>query len=193
MADTAHRRWTLEEFLAWEETQDCRHEFVDGMVRAMAGGSRNADRLAGRVYAFLLGKLAGSPCEPYGSDFKVVAPNGNARYPDVTVDCQPGNPGDLVATLPTVLVEVYSRSTTVVDQNEKLEEYQSIPSVRHIAHLHQDALRGAIWTRDGDVWSRAPLIGPEAIAELSAIGVRMPLAEVYRGVPLAPDETANDE
>lgn len=192
MADTAQRRMTLDEYLIWESRQEGKHEFVDGVARAMVGAQRNHNRIATRVLVFLANKLAGSSCEPFGSDMKVVSPSGNARYPDVTVDCDPGEPDDLIARRPTVIFEVYSKRTTVVDQTEKLEEYQSIESVRHIVHLHQNVMRGAIWTRDGEVWKRTALVGPQAVADLAAIGVHMSLQDIYEGVPLG-DDVANDE
>ncbi len=194
MADT-HRqsRWTLPEFLAWEEQQDTRNEFVDGRVRAMVGGTRRHNAIALNVASFLSRRLRGSKCAPYGADMKTVTPAGNVRYADVTVDCGPMKGDDIAATEPTVVVEVLSKSTSYVDQSHKLDDYQSIPSMRHILHLSQDRAEGALWTRDEKGWRREPLAGLEAEADLSAIGVKLALADAYEGVTFDPEpDGAND-
>lgn len=183
MADTHRRpRWTLPEFLAWEERQETRNEFVDGRTRAMVGGTRQHNSIAANVLSHLLGELRGSKCTPYGSDMKTITPAGNVRYGDVTVDCGPMKGDDIAATAPTLIVEVLSKSTAWVDQSHKLDDYQSIPSMRHILHLSQERIEGEIWSRDGDVWLRKPLSGADTEIDLSAIGVKLKLADAYEGV-----------
>jgi Uma2 family endonuclease len=194
MADT-HRqtRWTLPEFLAWEEQQETRNEFVDGRIRAMVGGTRRHNMIALNVASYLKIKLRGSKCVPYGSDMKTITPGGNVRYGDVTVDCGPMKGDDIAATAPTVIVEVLSKSTTYVDQSHKLDDYQSIPSMRHILHLEQDRAEGALWSRDEKGWRRTPLVGLDAEADLAAIGVKLKLADAYEAVSFDPDpDGAND-
>lgn len=184
MADTLHRRWTLEEFLAWEERQETRHEFVDGMVRAMVGGTRRHNKIALNVAAYLSGQLKGGKCQSYGSDMKVICPAGNVRYPDVTIDCGPMKPDDVAATEPTVAIEVLSKSTAWTDQTHKLDDYQSIPSMRHVLHLVQERAEGELWSKDESGWRRASLSGLDAEVDLSAVGVTFTPAIAYDGVPL---------
>ena len=62
MSEAGLRRWTLEEFLAWEERQPVKHEFVDGQVRLMTGVTQAHDRIVTNVVIALGGKLRGSPC-----------------------------------------------------------------------------------------------------------------------------------
>jgi Uma2 family endonuclease len=187
MADTAHRRWTLQEYLDWEERQETRNEFVNGAPRAMTGGTKAHGRVAGNVFTYLHGRLAGKRCAPDIMNTKVMIPAGNVRYPDVLVDCGPFRANDIAAVEPTVVVEVYSKSTTVLDQTDKLDEYQSIPSMQHIVHLRQSEARGDIWTRNEKGWTRVPFSGLDAGIDLTAIGVTIPLSVVYDGVPLGED------
>jgi Uma2 family endonuclease len=68
-----------------------RHEYVNGLIYAMAGASLNHNRKSGRVYARLLQHLQGTPCEPFQSDMKVkVQSSDDMRfyYPDVQVTCE---------------------------------------------------------------------------------------------------------
>jgi Uma2 family endonuclease len=91
-------------------------------------------------------------------------------------------PEDIYASEPSVVVEVLSKCTAWEDITRKLDDYQSIPSMRHILHLSQDRAEGELWTRDADGWRRAPLRSLDAMAELSAIGVSLPLTAAYEGV-----------
>jgi Uma2 family endonuclease len=191
MADTVRRRWTLAEFLAWENEQETRHEFVGGQIRAMVGASRGHNKIARNVLAHLYARLGNGKCQPYGSDMKIITPAGNVRYPDVMVDCGPEKSDDIAATAPTVVVEVLSKSTAFFDQTEKLADYQSIPSMQHVLHLVQERIAGELWTRDGDSWRRTPLAGADSEVELAAIGVAFTLAIAYDGVALD-DAEAND-
>ena len=184
MADSLRRRLSLEEFLAWEERQENRNEFVDGRIRAMVGATRRHNKVARNVLAHLLHRLGSGKCQPYGSDMKILIPNGNSRYGDVTVDCGPEKPEDIAATAPTVVVEVLSKSTAFLDQTHKLGDYQSIPSMRHILHLAQERAEGELWTRDENGWRRSSLAGLDAVVGLTAIGVSFVLAIAYEGVVL---------
>ncbi len=182
MADSLRRNMCLEDFLAWEERQENRNEFVDGAIRAMVGGTRRHNLIGQNVAFYLRVALKGSKCHPFGPDMKIVTPGGNLRYGDVTVDCGPMKGEDIAATAPTVVVEVLSKSTVVLDQTHKLGDYQSIPSMRHILHLAQERAEGELWTRDDGGWRRASLAGLEAIVDLTAIGVSFALAIAYDGV-----------
>src|SRR5438874_4588728 len=81
---------SVEDYLAGEETSDIKHEYVDGVVYAMAGASKNHNRIAGNIYASLLQHLRGGPCRPFISDVKVrleVLGEDVFYYPDVMVAC----------------------------------------------------------------------------------------------------------
>lgn len=188
MADTLPRPLTLAEFLAWEARQETRNEFVNGRIRAMTGGTRRHNKVGANVLTCLTQRLKGHKCQAYGPDMKIITPSGNSRYGDVTVDCGPMKGDDIAATEPTVVVEVLSKSTTFLDQNEKLDDYQSIPSMHHILHLSQEKPEGELWSRDESGWRRVKLAGPEASIDLSAIGVSFALAVAYEGVPFDSDD-----
>jgi Uma2 family endonuclease len=182
-ADSQRRPMTPHEFLAWEQRQDAWHEFVDGQIRAMVGGTRGHNRIGQNIAFFLLTRLKGSKCHPFGPDMKIVTPAGNVRFADVVVDCGVGKPTDLAVAEPSVVVEVLSKSTAWADLTQKLDDYQSIPSVRHILHLAQERAEGELWSREADGWRRTSLSGLETEVALSAIGVTLPFSAAYEGVP----------
>lgn len=198
MAAPKIARMDLDAFLAWQAGQGVKHELVDGIAVMMTGGTRAHGLIAVNVLAFLRRALRGGPCLPNTSDFKLVTPGGNVRYPDVSVDCaRPGGAplglGDLAAAAPVLVVEVLSASTGFYDRHAKLEDYKSVPSMRHVLLVWQEEPRAALWSRvagpAGEVWTHEALRGLDAEVPLPALGLALPLAEVYDGV-LARDDLA---
>lgn len=187
---SAERRYTWDEYLALERETGIKHEYVDGYVYAMSGGTRAHSRLAAKVIRLVDAALDGKPCATYTSDLKVWMPTLNrARYPDVSVVC--GNPeGDEhdrnVTTGPTVLFEVLSRSTTNTDQGEKFREYVRIPTLRHYVLLLTTAVHVQHWRLGADGRWTGLLLGPEDTLDLDAIDVRLPVHAIYEGVALDP-------
>jgi Uma2 family endonuclease len=138
---------TYEEYLIFEESVDSRHEFIDGDILAMAGGTRRHAVLKSRLSTKLtIGIGEGGPCHVEDSDSRVVVDRGdgslNAYYPDMVVLCGEGetHPRDREGGLinPTLLVEVTSRSTEKRDRGVKLDAYRLISSLREyviVSHI----------------------------------------------------------
>ncbi len=77
-----------EEYLALERRAECKSEYVDGVMYAMAGGSERHDLIAGNLIAELNVHLRNAPCKVYPSDLKVRVPSSNRFfYPNVSVVC----------------------------------------------------------------------------------------------------------
>ena len=127
-----HHRHSFQDYLAIEEVSTVRHEFLDGEIYAMAGGSVLHAALSAAVLAALHHQLAGR-CRTYSSDLRIrVLATGLASYPDVTVVCgapetDPETPTP--SSTRRVLVEVLSPGTIDYDLGEKFEHYQRIPSL----------------------------------------------------------------
>lgn len=85
---TRHAVYTLEEYLHLEEHSNVKHEFLDGQMFAMAGGTPEHGAIAMRIAASLGAQLRGKPCNVYSSDVRVrVAATGLDTYPDLSVVC----------------------------------------------------------------------------------------------------------
>jgi Uma2 family endonuclease len=79
---------TAKEFFDWEEQQLEKHEYIDGQVYAMSGGSKNHSLISVRFITLFANHLEGSGCETGNSDLKVnIAETGNYTYPDVSITC----------------------------------------------------------------------------------------------------------
>lgn len=125
------QRMTAAEFLAWDQTQTLKHEFVRGEVFAMAGGEDRNFTVAGNLYIALRQHLRGSPCRVYGSDVKLRVEAADCYfYPDLMVTCSALDAADrLIKREPVLVVEVLSPSTAAYDRGAKFASYRQLPSL----------------------------------------------------------------
>jgi Uma2 family endonuclease len=189
----SHRRITVAEYVARERDSLEKHEFYRGEVFAMAGASPRHNVIVGNVSFKLFQQLEGKPCRPYGSDQRIRVEEADlSTYPDVSVICgkMEVSPADRhAATNPTVIFEVTSPSTEAYDRGPKFELYQQSPTLRHYVIVEQASAKVTSYERDDDgTWRYKLLVGLEPTIELSSIGCRLALADVYRDVEFGPEE-----
>lgn len=175
------------DYLAFERTALTKHEYVAGMVLAMAGGSPEHARLAGSLARLLGNAIEGRPCAVFSSDLRVrISATDRSTYPDLTVVCgrRETAPDDHDAIVnPTILVEILSDSTEADDRGEKFAHYRRLASLQEYVLVAQKAQRIEVYRREGDRWVLSEH-GPGTVVELSSIGATIPVDEVYRD-PLA--------
>ncbi len=186
MTAPARQRFDFESYVLLEADSSAKHEFLDGEVWAMAGGSPEHAALTMRVGRLLGNQLDGRPCQVYSSDLRIrVAATGLTTYPDVSVVCaqlelDPADPKRHTALNPSLLVEVLSPSTEAYDRGEKLAHYKLIASLGAIVLVAQDQRLVEVWERDGaGEWQQRAYREMER-ARLAALGCELPLADVYR-------------
>jgi Uma2 family endonuclease len=180
----ARRRYTYQEYLAFERTANVRHEFLSGEIYAMAGGTREHAALCANVLTALGGLLQGKRCQAHSSDLRVrVLATGLATYPDVTVVCDAAelDPEDKNAVVnPTLLVEVTSESTEDYDRGEKFDHYKRIPRVREIVFVSHRERAIEVFTRQPDgSWLRTEGRAGQR-APLQSIDGQLVVDDVYR-------------
>jgi Uma2 family endonuclease len=182
MAAPVIDRITLEDFLGWEAEQDRKFELVDGVPVMMTDGSRAHDAVRGAIYSLFRGQLRSRPCRAH-MDVKVVCPSGNVRYPDAMIDCGPYRPMDVIASQPTIVVEVLSPSTQAADFLVKLQDYESVPSISTYAIFWQDAARAVVHRREGERLLPADrLEGLTGAIGFPDVNARLVKADIYDGV-----------
>jgi Uma2 family endonuclease len=183
-----HHRLTLADYFAAERASTSRHEFADGEIWLMAGGAPRHNYVETRVLGALDRLLAGGPCFAMTSNQRISTADGLYTYADGSVFCGSLELGEeQTATNPIVLVEVLSDATRVYDRGEKLERYRTIPSLRHILLIEVDAPDVEVWTRGDDGgWTRTVHVSRSDVVRLGAIGVELPVAEVYDGIDRIP-------
>lgn len=190
MAFAARNWFSFAEYVDLEEIAGVRHEFLDGQVWAMSGGSPDHAGIASNVNALLVNHLRGQPCRVYSADLRVRAlATGLGTYADVTVICgkvelDPEDRKGHTALNPKVVVEVLSPSTEAYDRGEKLAHYKQIPAIHEVLFVAHDRREIEIVRREADgSWSRHVAVAG-ASATLASVGCDLPVDEIYRD-PLA--------
>lgn len=189
MSEPAVRLKTYAEYLDVERQTGVKHEYVDGVVYAMTGGTITHALLTAAVSAELRTALRGRPCRVHSSDQRVrISQSGRAFYPDGAVTCgklvtHPEDPDALADA--TVLVEVLSPSTARHDRTLKLAEYRTLPSVQAVLFVHPDQHVIHRWgfTSSGE-WGMT-VHGPGTRVPLPH-DRWLPVDDVYEGIELSP-------
>lgn len=191
MGDAAEQSWIdYATYLTIERDADQKHEWLDGRVYAMAGGTLEHAQLAAQVGSELVRMAEGCGCRVFSSDAKVrVRATGLATYPDASVVCDPveRDPDDRNAMInPAVLVEVLSDGTEAYDRGEKFEHYRQIPSLRDYVLVSQHRTRVEVYSRDErDRWVLTSVGAGERFG-LAAMEGSIEVDRVYAGVELVP-------
>jgi len=146
---------TTEEFIAWEDMQPDKHEFVAGEVFAMGGARRVHVAVSGNCFAKLKEHLRGGLCRAFMADMKVEVKTAAAVfYPDVLVTCHPDDlKAELAMQHPKVIIEVLSDSTAAYDRGDKFAAYRQLESLQEYALIDPDVRRVEVFRRlDSGDW-----------------------------------------
>lgn len=177
--------YTYGDYLAHEEASNVKHEYLDGEIYAMAGGTPEHASLAVAIAASLRNQLEGRPCRVFSSDLRIrVAETGLTTYPDVSVVCgtlQRDKESPETILNPRVLVEILSEGTERYDRGEKFEHYKRIPSFEEYVLVSQKEPLVELWYRESGSWSHSEGRAGERLA-LRSIGCDLEVDEIYRRV-----------
>ena len=184
---------TVEDYLKFEETSDVRHEFRDGQVYAMAGGTVNHNRLTRRMASLLESQPSLKRCGIFSENMKVEAVRGvYMPYPDVVVACHPFDlRGDnLIIRQPRVLVEVLSKSTAYNDRGFKWQRYRRMPSLWYYLLVDQYKMAVELFSRieETDEWINTVYEQPEDVIVMPRLDLELSLGAIYDGINLISDE-----
>lgn len=176
---------SVDQFLAWEEQQADRYELVGGVITLMAGGTENHDLVSINAASALNQRLRGSPCRVHGSNLKVRSPAGAIMYPDAFVRCGPAQGARTVVDDPVIVVEVLSPRTQQADLTRKRWAYQAIETMQAVLFVAADERHVELAVRGPDgTWLSRFFTGAEAVLQLAAVNIELPLAELYAGAEL---------
>jgi Uma2 family endonuclease len=162
-----------------------KHEYLDGEIYAMAGGSPEHALLSVAIASSLRAQLEGKPCRVFSSDLRVrVVATGLATYPDVTVICGPLSRDEASRETilnPILVVEVLSGGTERYDRGEKFEHYKRIPTLQEYVLVSQKEPVLESWHLVQDTWSRSEARAGGRLA-LQSVGCELVVDELYRDV-----------
>lgn len=175
---------TFEQYLKLEEQQEIRHEFVDGFMFAMAGGTKAHNTIAGNIYAKARIAARAKPnCGAYMENVKLRTKNGVGYYPDVVVSCD-DDVDDLLIYNPCLIVEVLSSSTEDIDRSEKWLNYQKSASLQMYVLINQNKKFLEMFKRNLDGTWQYAILEETGTLEFRCLDFAMTLEEIYEDVKL---------
>jgi Uma2 family endonuclease len=178
-------RYTYADYVALEASSSTKHEYLNGEIYAMAGGSEEHSALAAEVLRVLGNAVGDRPCRVHTSDLRIyVEATGMATFPDGSLICgkleQHAPSPRATALNPALLVQVTSDSSEEYDTTTKLDSYRTIPSLRDYLVVSHRERRLTLHSRtdDGTWISRVAISGGKlALANLQA---ELLVDEIYR-------------
>jgi Uma2 family endonuclease len=183
-------RMTPEEYLAFERSSELKHEYADGEIFAMSGGTWEHSLVGQNIARELGNALLERPCAVHGSDMRVKAiATERYFYPDVSVVCgQPYFEDETRDTLlnPKVIVEVLSESTERYDRGDKFASYRTIDSLQDYVMASQTAPLIEHFSRQADGTWVFRALGPGERLVLPSLGCEIPVDRAYLKVFNAP-------
>lgn len=186
IASAKPQRMTAEEYLAWEARQEIRHEYCNGEVFAMAGGTKNHDKLAFNLRKALDDSVEAQGCDMSGSDVKVFVDQGvSYRYPDLSISCDDRDRANATFyNFPKLIVEVLSSSTEAADRSAKFKEYIQIPTLQEYVLVSTAEVMVECYRRgEGRLWLYSPYYAGETVP-FESVRVDVPVELIYRNVQL---------
>lgn len=187
------RRYTVSEYLALERESKEKHEYRDGQIIAMAGGTYNHGLIAANLMGELRSALKGKPCHVADSTVRVRVPRTPLyTYPDMTVVCGEAqfdthdSRGETLIN-PRVIIEVLSPTTEGYDRGEKFSRYRQLDSMEEYVLVSQDTPNVETFFRQGDgAWLLRAFQGLDAKARIGCLELELPLKEIYANVKFPP-------
>ena len=186
---------TVEEYLEAELASQVKHEYLGGVIYAMAGAKNVHNLIASNALITLGARLRGQKCRAFNSDVKIrvrLPQQVRFYYPDASVVCRFNPQSDSYQDEPAVIVEVISGRTRRVDEGEKKDAYLTIPTLSAYILVEQDSPALVAYRRTERGFVREEVGGLDAVLALPEIGVELPLSELFDGVEFG-NEAANDE
>jgi Uma2 family endonuclease len=170
-------------FLDWVQGREERYELDRGRAIMLTGGSRAHWQITANLFKALDSRLDPQQLVVL-PEFGIDLQSESIRFPDIIVDRAGEAPKDLTATAPVLIAEVLSPSSERVDLGDKSAEYLRLPSLVVYLVFAQEQIKTWVWTRGPAGFPSGPdvLEGDDAVVRIEALGINLPLAEVYARV-----------
>ena len=188
MAIQTERAMTVAEYLEWEVRQELRHEYIDGAIFEMSGGTGEHSVIIGNIQGLLWNRLRFPLYTVHTSNMRVRFSPSRYVYPDLSVvrgESKYDDASRLNLLNPVFVVEVTSPTSSVRDRVDKLAYYLDVPSTEAYLIVDQDRFRADLYTRAGDGWHVRVFNQAEDVIPLPVLECELPLAQVYRGIEFA--------
>jgi Uma2 family endonuclease len=184
MGGAARKLMTVEEFFAWQDSQDERYELVDGVptpMNMMTGASAVHDRIVTNSIAALHSQLSGGPCCPTTADIALRTKIRAIRRPDVTVTCEPPRDDVYEALEPRMVVEVLAPSNAGVPWDRKMNEYRRHASLTYILLVDTRLVAAKLYVRTASGWDDIDADGMDEAIDLAELRCKLTMRAIYLG------------
>lgn len=184
--DEHNEKVSLEEYLAIvEKDPEHGYEYLDGRVYMMTGGSPDHSIVCSNTLVILKNLLQGRRCIVYNSDISFQVSERDRVCPDVAVSCDSRDRGARDAIrYPSLVVEVLSPTTEAHDRGKKSRAYRANPGIQEYLLIDVAFPMIELFRREKHGFWTLSTFGREDSVELTSIGVRFSVAEVYQDTSL---------
>ena len=187
---------SVAKYLTGEEKARHKHEYVEGAVYAMVGGTNAHNIIATNATISLGSELRGKKCRVFNSDTKVriyLSRGTRFYYPDAMVVCRLNEAGETFQDSPVVIVEVTSESTRRTDANEKRDAYLSIDSLCVYVRVEQSVAAATVDRRKDNEFESENYSGMNSVIPLPEIDGELKLSDLYEDVEFVQETTVERE
>jgi Uma2 family endonuclease len=187
LAPSEVKTYSSEEYFAFEIQSEIRHEYRNGEIVPMTGGTPNHNELVGNLIVILKLALKNTIYSVFVTDQRLWIPEKNIHtYPDMMIIPRPiqlqSGRNDTVIN-PILIAEVLSKSTKDYDRDEKFSAYRTIPTFQEYLLIDQYRPRVEQFIKqDSDRWLYTEYKGQEAKVSLASIPVEISLADLYENI-----------
>jgi Uma2 family endonuclease len=178
------RYYSPQEYLELEVNSEIRHEYINGLIIPMTGGTPNHNQLAGNFYAMLNFALKRQPYQVFVTDQRLWIPSRKIHtYPDIMVvktplEYEEGRKDTLVN--PVMIAEVLSKSTKGYDRDEKFAAYRTIPTLQEYILIDQYTMHiEQYFKTDNNQWIFSEFTDGNINLNLASISCQMTLSDIY--------------
>jgi Uma2 family endonuclease len=187
IAQVETKTYTAQEYLELEVNSLDRHEFINGEIILMAGGSPDHNEIASNLVVPLKLALKGKPYRIFITDQRLWVPQlNNYTYPDVMVVAKPielqSGRTDTI-TNPLLIAEVLSKGTKAYDRDDKFAGYRSIPSFQEYLLIDQYRVRVEQYSKtDANKWIFSEYSSMSDRLMLTSVQVEIAIADLYENI-----------
>lgn len=173
---------SFDAFLEMEIHAQERHEFVDGNVFVMSGGTLRHNDLVNNIFDFVRPAARKVGVHAFRENVLLKTPDENAYYPDVLVIGDLTDSTSRVVRRPSIIIEVLSESTSELDRTEKLRNYRTIPSLEQYVLVEQLEVLAEVYSKQTDGSWRHEIVRDGASLEFPALNIEIPLSALYENI-----------